>query len=127
MDFIDGDRLLERGLSGAVLHPGFVLPDIFFQIYNPGCGRGTDFRGIGKGIGFEKNFTVLTFDLEFIKHPFVDSGKEDFPDAAAADGLHRVLQPVPVIEFTNHTEASRIRSPDREPYPRIPSISFRWG
>ena len=95
MDFIDVDRLLERVQLGAILHPGFVLPDIIFQICNPGCGRGTDFRGKGKGIGFEKNFTVLTFDLEFIKHPLADSRKEEFPDPAAADGLHRVLQPVP--------------------------------
>ena len=57
----------------------------------------------------------MTFDLEFIKHPFADSGKEEFPDAAAADGLHRVLQPIPVIEFANHTDAFGIRSPDREP------------
>src|SRR6266853_4764035 len=99
MQLIDRHRLLEVVLSGALLHPVFVVPLILRQIANYG-GR------FGRNLGLETVWVGLLLvvpektrtDRVFVTGAFADVREEYFPDSTGAQA-HGVAMRIPIVEI----------------------------
>src|SRR4029079_5330601 len=96
------------------LHPGGVGPAITAQVIDHRGGLFAVLAKKGKRVAFQENRTTSGADLKFVVRVFTDTGNEQFPNAAADQLAHGVNPAIPAIEIPNHTDALRVRRPDRE-------------
>ncbi len=112
MALVDCQRLLIGVLFAALVHPARISPAEAGDIRGFGCGTGSEFRRIRKGIGLVDLAAVLGSNAVLIQLSRSDSGDEQRPDTAVIELLHGKFFFVPVIECTNHGDRFGIRCPD---------------
>src|SRR5205807_10479311 len=95
-------------------HPAAVGPAIAAQVVDQRGGFLAMLAKKGKRVAFQENRGTSGAELKFVMHVFRDTGNEQFPNAAADQFAHGVNPAVPAIEIPNHTDALRVRRPDRE-------------
>ena len=111
---------MEMGFSNqlrlrALGHPLRVVPFVGVEVDDDGAGRRAQFGAEGVGIGFEgQQVAVGADDFKFVDGAFAEFRHEEFPDAGAAAGAHRMDAAVPMVEVADHADALRVGSPDGE-------------
>src|SRR2546423_732559 len=114
MNLVNAERTTRHIFRASRLHPGGVGPAVTGQVVDQGGGLLAVLAKKGKRIAFQENGATSGTDFKFIVRVFADTGNEQFPNAAADQLAHRVNPAIPAVEIPDHTDALRVRSPDRK-------------
>src|SRR6476620_3310402 len=114
MNLVNAERTARHIFRASRLHPGGVGPAITGQVVDQRGGLLAVLAKKSKRIAFQENRATSGADLKFVVRVFADTGNEQFPNAAADQLAHGVNPAIPAIEIPNHTDALRVRRPDRE-------------
>src|SRR5713101_4128182 len=114
MHFVNADGSAQPVLLGPALNPLLVGPRELPIV--------PDNRGVLRGgleeetirISLKHERAVDVFDFVLVKCAFAEVWNEDFPDARSAEGAHRVIASVPVIEGADDADALGVGRPNRK-------------
>ena len=84
-----------------------------------------DLRHARHGVALEPHELVGAADGELVVHPLPGAGQEELPDAALAEGAHRVGPAVPVVEVADDVDGLGARRPHGEGH--APDVAERAG
>ena len=110
MHFINADGPVNRIGAGAVRRCGHF----FGQAAHHRSSGGAQFRGKSIGVGFLAHMAAGIANFKFIQSIKRHIGHKNFPHADIGMMAHYMAAAVPIVEFTDHRHALRIRRPHAE-------------
>src|SRR5712692_291527 len=121
MEFVNGNRCLERRFRRPLLHPVLISP---FVVQIPNDRRGARWLLVEKAkrISFVADVSMmLRSDVKFIERALGDPGHKSFPNAGLPAGMQRMRAMVPLIEASDHRYFPCIRCPHTEAGALLPA------
>ena len=120
MDFVDGDRRLDRVARLSIAHPAFVIP-LVVEIPDDRCCFRRRFVMNSERVRFVDAVIVLTRDdVVLVNRSLTDVRNESFPDAGRAARIQLVLARIPTVEFADDRHGLRVWRPNAEACPGNP-------
>ena len=114
MDFVDGNRRLQRVPGLPLLHPVLVRPLVFEIPYHRG-GAGRLLMQHSEGIRLiDQKSVVLRNDMKLVNGALGDSGDKPLPDAGTLAGVQGMRILIPSVEAADDRYLARIRRPHTE-------------
>ena len=110
------------GRRSRAAQPGVVGPPVAAVLHHAGGGRG-DLGRSRHRVGLEADGPVGAGHPELVACPRCQAGDEELPDAAAAQGAHRVDTLVPAGEVAGHAHTAGVGRPNREGDPLHPLVA----
>ena len=113
---VHADRLADLLAAAPGRQPLRVVPLVPRGV-DDRRGRGRLLGQVGHRVGLAPPLPVRPAHVELVVGPVAHVGQEQFPDAGAAQGPHRVAAAVPVVEVADDPHAAGVGRPDRERRP----------
>ncbi len=114
MHFVNTDCAFRPIAFAARFHPLVIAPGVALEIVNKRTCRFTVLIEKRERIALEQKRAGVSANLEFVMRALLHAGQKQFPHAAADKFPHRINAAIPAVEIADHTDALRIRCPNRE-------------